>query len=218
MVHVDKNNKIERLKDNPRAETIDKNLARSNLKNVEAKWITSDDFSKSKFADIMNSCDFDLSYLEENWIISCLECEIDSLEIISKYTLGINDRIECNSRNNIKHKVLIAGTIQIDINDPPYSYGVEFPVRDEPFFEFKRNEDVHLNVPENLLQDSIIVCSFKYPFSNYEQNFTAKVQNYEGCKILINILFHNYEPSVNNEKKIMNLLLMKKIMITRDLK
>ncbi|CAG8498548.1 16672_t:CDS:2 [Dentiscutata heterogama] len=292
--------------------TVDKNLAGFNHKNVEAKWMTSDDFSMSKFADILNewrkytnSYDLDLSYLKEKWIRSCLECEIDSLEVISckeldplyeifdlplrqevesvlainrqiEYTLGINDRIECNHRNNIKQKVLMAGTIQIDVNDPPYLYGVEFPVHfksnnyqvfgklitrngnaindvivkfeymkthgflihvdnsklpckdpkiawiligipadvgyfstntrkinilgsgDEPF-ELKEKENIYLNVLENLPQDSIIVSSFKYPFSNYEPNFTAEVQNYEGCKILINILCHNYEPSVNKK-------------------
>ncbi|KAF0524707.1 P-loop containing nucleoside triphosphate hydrolase protein [Gigaspora margarita] len=300
--------------------TADQNLE-PNEKNNETKWLTLDDFSESKFEDILNQWEkcmsfynFDLSYLVsingelimkskiKKWIEFCLESDLDSLQIIGckelyplyeifdlplrqevESVLGISKQIEyvfsnqfeSVNRNNVKERVLMAGIVPI--KDPPYSYGVNFPVRfksnnyqvfgkliaqeDEPIddviikfdfmdtygflifmenyrltyenskiawiligtpaevgyvsqntrkikvldsgnesFALKSNDNnVVLKILENLPNDSIIVFSFKHPPSNYESNFTAKIQNYQDNQISLNIYCPNYESSDSQE-------------------
>ncbi|RIB24334.1 hypothetical protein C2G38_693779 [Gigaspora rosea] len=147
----------------------DKNSTEPDDKSYKAKWTNLDDFSESKFEDILNqwekymsSYKFDLSYLVsingefikknelENWIKSCLECDLDSLQVIKckelyplyeifdlslrqevvsalqiESILEIDNQAEFIKRNNIKERVLMEGIVPI--KDPPYSYSVKFP-------------------------------------------------------------------------------------------
>lgn len=309
--------------------TVDKNSKEPNCENVEVKWTTFDDFSESKFGDILSQWEkylspykLDLSYLVSTngglimknrlneWFKICLKSDPDSLQVIScrelyplyeilesslrqevESVLGINRRIEpilgINDQvkytlgfNNqiIKEKVLMAGVIQIDVKEPPYSYCVDFPNcfksnnyqvfgkfitrDDEPIdevvvkfdfmdiygflvfiekfeliyedyedpkiawiligipaevgyfskdtrkinilgsgnepFRLKSSDDVIIEVPENLLQDSVIINTFKFPPSNYKPNLIAKIQCYKD-NISFNICCLNCESSISKE-------------------
>ncbi|KAF0541051.1 chitin synthase regulatory factor chr2 [Gigaspora margarita] len=154
--------------------TVDEYLTEPDDKNNDTKWTTFDDFSENKLEIILNqwekcmsSYNFDLSYLVSingelimknkirEWIKFCLECDLDSLQVIGckelyplyeifdltlrqeiefvlgismqiDSTLGIDNQGKIINRNNIKERVLMAGTVPI--KDPPYSYSVKFPI------------------------------------------------------------------------------------------
>ncbi|KAF0537281.1 chitin synthase regulatory factor chr2 [Gigaspora margarita] len=69
----------------------------------------------------------------------------------------------------------------------------------EPFALKSNNNNILLNVPEYLPQDSVIVVSFKHPPSNDEPKFIAKILNYQDNKILFNVYCHDYESSDSEE-------------------
>ncbi|CAG8562822.1 3044_t:CDS:2, partial [Racocetra fulgida] len=135
--------------------TVNKNLTENLYENNETEWTSLNDFSESKFGDIlsewekrMESYNLDLSYLVsingglimknqlKEWIKFCLDSDLGTLQVIIESILGINNKvenmlgfnnqIESTHISNIKEKVLMTGIIQI--KDPPYSYSLDFPI------------------------------------------------------------------------------------------
>ncbi|CAG8784271.1 1617_t:CDS:2, partial [Gigaspora margarita] len=154
--------------------TVDKDSTEPNDKNYSTRWTTLEDFAESKFEYILNqwgkcisSYNFDSSYLVSingelimnnkisEWIKFCLECDLDSLQVINckelyplyeifdlslreevesvlgisrqiESILGVDNQTKFINKNGIKERVLMAGIVQI--KDPPYSYSVNFPV------------------------------------------------------------------------------------------
>ncbi|KAF0561627.1 chitin synthase regulatory factor chr2 [Gigaspora margarita] len=211
----------------------DKHSTEPNDKSHDAKWSNLDDFSESKFEDILNQWEeymsahnFDLSYFVsingefikknelENWIKSCLEYDLDSLQVIKckelyplyeifdlpllqevvsvlgisgqiESTLGIDNQAEFINRNDIKEKVLMEGIVPI--KDPPYSYSVKFP------FYFKSNNyqifGKLITQDDKPIDEVIIKFEFMdiYGFLIFMENYKHRYKNPKIAWILIGI-------------------------------
>ncbi|KAF0561624.1 hsp70 family protein [Gigaspora margarita] len=66
-------------------------------------------------------------------------------------------------------------------------------------FALKSNNNIVLEVPKNLPQNSVIVVLFKHSHSHYEPKLIATIKSYQHNKILFNIRCPNYESSDSEE-------------------
>ncbi|CAG8520610.1 45260_t:CDS:10 [Gigaspora margarita] len=142
--------------------TIDQYLTEPNDKNNDTKWTTFDAFLENKLETILNQWEkYMKSDLDSLQVIGCKELypfmQIDS-------TPGIDNQDKFINRNNIKERILMAGTVPI--KDPPYSYSVKFPIcfksnnykvfgklitrRDEPIDEDPKIAWILIGIPDEV--------------------------------------------------------------------
>ncbi|CAG8529073.1 6636_t:CDS:2, partial [Gigaspora rosea] len=121
--------------------TVDKDSTEPNDKNYDARWTTLEDFAESKFEDILNqweksmsSYSFDSSYLVSingefimkhkisEWIKFCIECDLDSLQVIScKELYPLYEIFDLSLRQEVESVLGISRQIESVL-------GVNFPV------------------------------------------------------------------------------------------